>query len=176
MTTEQTPTAMIDPTAVIDPITPERYCAIGGLPAELLTMVFEHLEPKDIKAARRACRGFRDCAWKALVRLIHTTTFDMRSKESWENLVQVSKKKELAPYVRELRFGSGFTPKSFPTRYKFKGSGRYADATKYLSKATPAYLKGFRKNENNNIMHSILWEEDVVAETWEQEKVSVAQN
>jgi hypothetical protein len=53
-------------------------------------------------AHRLVSRTLRDNSWRALARVIGETIFDLRSKNSVESLIAVSRSQELGPWVHKL--------------------------------------------------------------------------
>jgi hypothetical protein len=56
-------------------------------------------------AHRLASHTLRNSAWRALAKVIGETIFDIRSKESVENLVAISHCEVLAPWIHKLTVG-----------------------------------------------------------------------
>lgn len=112
-------------------------CAIGKLPPELLEKVllrvvqdiapFDHDAPhrqlfhveqdhsiSHKLAFRATCSVFRNLSWRALAKVLNATMFDIRSRESIQNLESISKIPPLAPWITELNFACYATPSLYP--------------------------------------------------------------
>ena len=65
-------------------------------------------------AHRLLCRTLRDCAWRAFGKVIGETLFDIRSRQSVENMAAVSKCKQLAPWMRKLTIACLLVERDYP--------------------------------------------------------------
>jgi hypothetical protein len=133
---------------------------ITKLPNELLCDALKYLKRKDTKAARLVCRGFNDCAWPAFGAGLAKTVFDLRSQRSWDNLVKISEKKELAPYVKALRFGCGYVPENYPgVQLALWDDEDRMLPQEYLSSKTLDWIKNVKKR--HNIAYTNVWPAEV---------------
>lgn len=98
---------------------------LGSLPAELLEEIYTWIttdQPptsqnlsgverfarqiawvREFCNVRLVCRSLRDAAWKSFGKVLGSTTFDLRSRRSIENLMALGSVKKLVPWIKSLR-------------------------------------------------------------------------
>jgi hypothetical protein len=90
--------------------------AIHELPLEFFQHIVDYVvtDISDL-SIRHVCRGFRDCAWKAMAAILGAhTTFDLLSIDSMMNLRAMAGHAELTKHVTSLTITSCYVPDDVP--------------------------------------------------------------
>jgi hypothetical protein len=113
---------------------------------ESIKIHIEQLEAVSASLAfRTTCTTFRNLSWRALAEKINRTTFDLRSQDSIEALIAISKKVELALWITQLNIACHTTCKKYP--FSRERSQKPEDLNTSLSQSALADLLEVKKKE-----------------------------